>query len=431
MESVPNVAQTSIDRPSFKEALLNNLQILDDANRRERELLNEVRNSLDAAPTRSLALITKEISTLLDHRSSSLKNLKDGIVQTNTQIAQSNVTQQPPRIRHPQLTFIQEPKEISFGDRMIVPSPVVQIDEISHYTNYNVRVALWFSSTDREVMTGDSSESALAGNILLPLEKDGTAHFSDLFVSDVGAKARRQSFILQFSLESIQEKNAPVAQLKSSSFVAQTRPSSNVLKRKSRDSNDEEQIWSKKPTEDVTASPPVKPKSSQSQPEYNYVDITDLLTLPQKEAAQRLHISESMLCKRFKECTRRKWPYRYLCKIDKVINLLYNQSEGQLSDEDKEKLDRLVQEREECLQPVRIRIIPHERENITEDASNASPPHASPQESPSASPLDSRKTSPTAPIKFSDEDVMVMHTLEMLKSQIPSHQSKNLAKRDP
>jgi hypothetical protein len=37
------------------------------------------------------------------------------------------------------------------------------------------------------------------------------------------------------------------------------------------------------------------------------------LTLPQKEAAAKLGISESMLCKRFKECTRRKWPYRYVC----------------------------------------------------------------------------------------------------------------------
>jgi predicted DNA-binding protein (UPF0251 family) len=42
----------------------------------------------------------------------------------------------------------------------------------------------------------------------------------------------------------------------------------------------------------------------------NYVEITDLLSLPQKEAAKRLGISESMLCKRFKESTRRKWPYR-------------------------------------------------------------------------------------------------------------------------
>jgi hypothetical protein len=47
----------------------------------------------------------------------------------------------------------------------------------------------------------------------------------------------------------------------------------------------------------------------------NYVDITELLTLPQKEAASKLGISESMLCKRFKESTRRKWPYRYVCLL--------------------------------------------------------------------------------------------------------------------
>ena len=52
--------------------------------------------------------------------------------------------------------------------------------------------------------------------------------------------------------------------------------------------------------------------SSSASAEGNYIDITDLLTLPQKEAAKKLGISESMLCKRFKECTRRKWPYRYV-----------------------------------------------------------------------------------------------------------------------
>jgi hypothetical protein len=53
-------------------------------------------------------------------------------------------------------------------------------------------------------------------------------------------------------------------------------------------------------------------ESSSASAEGNYIDITDLLTLPQKEAAKKLGISESMLCKRFKECTRRKWPYRYV-----------------------------------------------------------------------------------------------------------------------
>lgn len=48
-------------------------------------------------------------------------------------------------------------------------------------------------------------------------------------------------------------------------------------------------------------------------------DITPLLSLPQKVAAAMLGLSESMLCKRFKACTQRKWPYRQLCKIDRAI----------------------------------------------------------------------------------------------------------------
>jgi hypothetical protein len=116
-----------------------------------------------------------------------------------------------------------------------------------------------------------------------------------------------------------------------------------------------------------------------------YVDITELLVLPQKEAAAKLGISESMLCKRFKECTRRKWPYRYvsasplrsladtdawlqLRKIDKLINMLkMHRKSGTLTPEDQEKLERLTKEREECLRPVRIRITGHDRAQFQGD----------------------------------------------------------------
>jgi len=92
------------------------------------------------------------------------------------------------------------------------------------------------------------------------------------------------------------------------------------------------------------------------------VDITPLLVLPQKEAATRLGISESMLCKRFKECTRRKWPYRYLRKIDKMIRVLtLNKKSDSIPREDQEKIQRLKREREECLHPVKIRITGHDK----------------------------------------------------------------------
>jgi len=89
-----------------------------------------------------------------------------------------------------------------------------------------------------------------------------------------------------------------------------------------------------------------------------YVDISRLLTLPQKEAADILGISESMLCKRFKECTRRKWPYRFLRKVEKMIA----SKEAMFPDEatmpalELEKLEELRMEREKCLEPVSIRL---------------------------------------------------------------------------
>jgi hypothetical protein len=92
-------------------------------------------------------------------------------------------------------------------------------------------------------------------------------------------------------------------------------------------------------------------------PETDLSDITSLLSLPQKEAAQRLGISESMLCKRFKECTRRKWPFRLLRKIEKTISTLESQKLLEpLSLEDQDKLEELRKQRVECLAPVKIRI---------------------------------------------------------------------------
>ena len=48
-------------------------------------------------------------------------------------------------------------------------------------------------------------------------------------------------------------------------------------------------------------------------------DITHLLTLPQKIAAAKLGINETILCKRFRQATNRKWPYRYLSKLEREI----------------------------------------------------------------------------------------------------------------
>jgi len=87
-----------------------------------------------------------------------------------------------------------------------------------------------------------------------------------------------------------------------------------------------------------------------------FTDITHLLTLPQKEAARILGISESMLCKRFKEQTQRKWPYRYLRKVERQMAL--KRKSKKLSAEDAKRLEVLESERNKCLASVQIRLRP-------------------------------------------------------------------------
>ena len=48
-------------------------------------------------------------------------------------------------------------------------------------------------------------------------------------------------------------------------------------------------------------------------------DVTPYLSLPQKIAAVKLGITESLLSKKFKEATNRKWPYRYLKKLEREM----------------------------------------------------------------------------------------------------------------
>lgn len=117
-----------------------------------------------------------------------------------------------------------------------------------------------------------------------------------------------------------------------------------------------------------------KHKISNDSEKFN-IDITHLLSLPQKEAAAKLGISESMLCKRFKESTRRKWPFRYLRKIEKTINNLKEMKKlGTISQQDQEKLDDLLYQKKICLSPVKIRItnydrlpiLPYQSEDATE-----------------------------------------------------------------
>jgi hypothetical protein len=92
-----------------------------------------------------------------------------------------------------------------------------------------------------------------------------------------------------------------------------------------------------------------------------------------------------------------------LRKIDKIINILsLHQAGGVIPKEDKDKLDRLMKEREECLQPVKIRITAHDKLSDRDilDSSDS---------------VDEAPT-PSSSNALNDEDQFVLETLEMLKA---------------
>eukprot|EP01129_Flabellula_baltica_P004320 TRINITY_DN1495_c0_g2_i2.p1 TRINITY_DN1495_c0_g2~~TRINITY_DN1495_c0_g2_i2.p1 ORF type:complete len:444 (-),score=98.72 TRINITY_DN1495_c0_g2_i2:128-1405(-) len=196
-----------------------------------------------------------------------------------------------------------------------------------------VHLALTPSNTILKTTT-NGVQPILQGRVVIPV-KNGIAKFDRLKIMEVSSKYQFQNFTLVFQLETRQNSSAMVVGMPVMSRAFQ------VLSRNKR--KIEHQESSK------------EPKKKRCRDDSKYVDITALLVLPQKEAAAKLGISESMLCKRFKESTRRKWPYRYLRKIEKTIKKL-EENEGHLPPEENTKLEQLREERSSCLQPIKIRV---------------------------------------------------------------------------
>lgn len=299
-------------------------------------------------------------------------------------------------------------------NQFIDPAPIVKIEDqyLSQELDTSelfVSVSLYYHDSDKKV-----ERDILQGVTRVGVLKDGSAVFDKLLITEVSAKHRYQSFVFCFSLEIGYNARRVISKVNSSPFHTQTRAARAVKRRREEDgygsSSDEDFVLStpeKAANYDLYDS---KPSGTPTHSDYNYVDISEYLTLPQKEAASKLGISESMLCKRFKECTRRKWPYRYIRKIDKIISMLSVKDGTPLTPEDKKKLEKLMKEREERLQPVKIRITQHDR--TAQVTCSPSPP----------SPMDSQnetssiETSPIGASTFDDEAQFVMETLEMLKT---------------
>eukprot|EP01132_Coremiostelium_polycephalum_P002115 gene2115-2604_t len=366
--------------------------------------------SSSSTPTNSEPLSSSSSTPINKHHNNSSNDLLN-LSTSSTNSSASSTPLPPPSSPSTGILIQQHPPEYVVCHRYIHPSPIIVVDQdILNKCGGNsliVNAQLVYRSTQKQVTakSTDGKQEILQGVKSIMVDKNGIVIFNKLKVSEVSSKHLHQSFSICFTLSEISLDNQvrAVAQITSSPFHVLSRSNKRKSDEIDTDSQQEpsspshtskqsspvcsspssplspminkmeEQPQPQQPQPQPISLPQSQPQSQpqplpqsqqpvQSQPQQqsnndpNYIDITDLLVLPQKEAAARLGISESMLCKRFKECTRRKWPYRYIRKIDKVIKILSFQNANEIPKEEKEKLERFILEREERLRPVKIRI---------------------------------------------------------------------------
>lgn len=76
------------------------------------------------------------------------------------------------------------------------------------------------------------------------------------------------------------------------------------------------------------------------------IDITPYLWLPQKIVAAKLGVTESYLCRKFKEASNRKWPHRYLIKLERELNQTHSKEEKEI----------LIKQKNDLLAPLILQI---------------------------------------------------------------------------
>eukprot|EP01121_Diplochlamys_sp_Union-15-3_P007539 TRINITY_DN1922_c0_g3_i2.p1 TRINITY_DN1922_c0_g3~~TRINITY_DN1922_c0_g3_i2.p1 ORF type:complete len:349 (-),score=38.33 TRINITY_DN1922_c0_g3_i2:78-1124(-) len=255
----------------------------------------------------------------------------------------------------PLLTLVQQPEYIC-SNTIIEPAYVVEVNRklLNSGGEYQVTACLKTYPEGASV-----NPDYLQGVKSIPLISQNVAIFGQLAI--VPPSSLIENYVFQFYLEHrISGFFSAITYIESAPFRLYTRgyPVTPSVYRK------------RPPLEDTLRSRSSKRLKQHRSSDLQYVDITSLLDLPQKEAAAKLNISESMLCKRFKECTKRKWPYRYLRKIDKTIQTLKTQKEsGMISPDDALKLEKLIAEREACLRPIKIRISGNDRAKFLKEIS--------------------------------------------------------------
>jgi len=305
---------------------------------------------------------------------------------------------------------VEQPTGNVVANKYLEPPVIVRVDDslldLASGAKLQMIASLGLSLSDETLSrTLDNKQDILQGNTIVQVSSEGIATFNKLKIMEVSSKHHHQAFSIQIQLQ--EQSSGEVISVGEPIKLAPLHVQSRINKR----------------TRASTFTTNGRPKKrTRGEAESNYVDITPLLVLPQKEAANRLGISESMLCKRFKECTRRKWPYRYLRKIDKMIRVLtLNKKPESIPKDDQDKIQCLKKEREECLHPVKIRITGHDKTTRTysPSPSKSSKPSTddseSASESNSGSPYEEEEEEEKEVEVEEDEIEKVASTLNLLK----------------
>eukprot|EP01130_Rhizamoeba_saxonica_P016578 TRINITY_DN768_c0_g1_i2.p1 TRINITY_DN768_c0_g1~~TRINITY_DN768_c0_g1_i2.p1 ORF type:complete len:453 (-),score=85.32 TRINITY_DN768_c0_g1_i2:61-1419(-) len=270
---------------------------------------------------------------------------------------------------------IQPPKQVAMNVNIDPPIFAVVDDYIisqKKENTFHVQVMLIRKDTNGNFY---DTEVFLEGDTMVPVEAGGSVIFNNLRV--IGIEDFSSEYIFRFHLVEYLPNNMSIFR---GAPVFSTSLKVNVPTKKRKRENDNVKTVKKRP---------------RGRSKSRYVDITELLVLPQKQAAFQLGISESMLCKRFKESTRRKWPYRYLRKLDKMIgHLTLNKDLDQMPMEDKDQLLQLQQQKQDCLTPVIIRVTGDAAKNFPEtDFVPTSPTTSETMVTENPIPMDTRKLS--------------------------------------
>ena len=248
------------------------------------------------------------------------------------------------------------------ANRYISPPPEVRVRvPRSGDKTYLVVVRIVYYGTQEEVLRTtakgkkNKGEPILEGINQLPLgsNETETITFHKLKLSEVSSKHNQKPFAMLFSVESKcgknqkggekgEEKRALITLL-SEPFYVQSR----AIKKRTLPLERRTDLSQQLPFSQLEDK---KLKLEIESGDSKWVDITPLLVFPQKKAAKMLAISESMMCKKWKEATDRKWPFRAVQKYNKLIKQLKKEDESKNA----QQIEELFLKKKQVLLPVSI-----------------------------------------------------------------------------